>query len=136
MDMTLRARIGFMVLACSLVGACAHSDRQFDTAGVSGPKPPERFSILTYNVLHGLEVRGWSVRPSESEEVRRARLRLQVRQLALAQPDVILLQEVNPLPEMAEAYITALKREGLQYTEVHQVDACGIRHSGSQSSPG
>ena len=87
----------------------------------------ERLRILTYNVLHGLKVRGWLVTPGESAEVRKARLQLQVRQLALAQPDVILLQEVNPLPEMAEAYVTALKQEDLQYTEVHQVDACGIR---------
>ena len=87
----------------------------------------ERLRILTYNVLHGLKVHGWSVTPGESAEARKARLQLQVRQLALAQPDVILLQEVNPLPEMAEAYVTALKQEGLQYTEVHQVDACGIR---------
>jgi hypothetical protein len=27
----------------------------------------------------------------------------------------MLLQEVNPLPEMAEQYITAMKRSGLHY---------------------
>ena len=40
---------------------------------------------------------------------------------------MILLQEVNPLPAMAEDYVEALKRQGLRYTEVHQVDACGLR---------
>ena len=39
---------------------------------------------------------------SESQEARQARLDLQFRQLSLIQPDVMLLQEVNPLPEMAE----------------------------------
>ena len=45
----------------------------------------------------------------------------------MAQADVILLQEVNPLPEKAEACVTALKTLGAEYSEVHQVDACGIR---------
>jgi len=42
---------------------------------------------------------------------------------------VILLQEVNPLPQRAEDYVTALQELGLDYTHVHQVDACGIRVS-------
>jgi endonuclease/exonuclease/phosphatase family metal-dependent hydrolase len=40
---------------------------------------------------------------------------------------VILLQEVNPLPEIAAAYVAALKGFGLHYAGVHQVDSCGIR---------
>ena len=43
------------------------------------------------------------------------------------QPDVILLQEVNPLPAMAYDYVQALQQRGLDYAEVHQVDACGLR---------
>jgi endonuclease/exonuclease/phosphatase family metal-dependent hydrolase len=39
----------------------------------------------------------------------------------------MLLQEVNPLPEMADAYVAAMKGFGLDYAEVHQVDACGVR---------
>jgi endonuclease/exonuclease/phosphatase family metal-dependent hydrolase len=39
----------------------------------------------------------------------------------------MLLQEVNPLPEMAEAYVAGLKNLGLEYAQVHQVDACGVR---------
>ncbi len=42
---------------------------------------------------------------------------------------MIFLQEVNPLPRRAEAYVAALQELGLEYTEVHQVDACGIRIS-------
>jgi endonuclease/exonuclease/phosphatase family metal-dependent hydrolase len=86
-----------------------------------------RVTVLTYNTLHGLEPNGLTVRSSESKEERQARLDLQFQQLSLVQPDVMLLQEVNPLPEMAEAYVAALKGFGLQYAEVHQVDACGVR---------
>jgi endonuclease/exonuclease/phosphatase family metal-dependent hydrolase len=96
----------------------------------------ERFRILTYNVLHGFEVRGWSITPSESEEARAARFNLQTQQLSLVQPDVVLLQEVNPLPGEAQAYVTALKKGGLAYTEVHQADACAIRLFGWGIVPG
>ena len=87
----------------------------------------QRVRVLTYNTLHGLEPSGMSVRAGESRDARQARLDLQFRQLSSVQPDVILLQEVNPLPEMAEGYVAALERSGLRYTEVHQVDACGLR---------
>jgi endonuclease/exonuclease/phosphatase family metal-dependent hydrolase len=86
-----------------------------------------RVTILTYNTLHGLEPSGITVKASESQEARQARLDLQFRELSVIQPDVMLLQEVNPLPEMAERYVTAMKGVGLQYASVHQVDACGIR---------
>ena len=87
----------------------------------------QRVRVLTYNTLHGLEPSGVTVRAGESRDARQARLDFQFRQLSIVQPDVILLQEVNPLPEMAEAYAAALERFGLRYTEVHQVDACGLR---------
>lgn len=86
-----------------------------------------RVTVLTYNTLHGLEPSGLTVQASESKEARQARLDLQFRELSVIQPDVMLLQEVNPLPEMAERYVTAMKSVGLQYASVHQVDACGIR---------
>ncbi|WP_447972055.1 hypothetical protein [Nitrospira sp. Kam-Ns4a] len=50
-----------------------------------------------------------------------------MQQIAKAQPALILLQEVNPLPDRAEDYVKALAAAGLSYTQVHQVDACGIR---------
>ena len=87
----------------------------------------QRVRVLTYNTLHGLVTSRWSVRPGETKDVRAARLHLQFQQLSEVQPDVMLLQEVNPLPEMAKAYVSALKTYGLEYTAVHQVDACGVR---------
>ena len=85
------------------------------------------FKVLTYNTLHGLEVGTRWVRQVETAEQQKARFTLRIKQLAEAQPDVILLQEVNPLPAMAENYVQALEQQGLHYTEVHQVDACGLR---------
>jgi endonuclease/exonuclease/phosphatase family metal-dependent hydrolase len=90
-----------------------------------------RFSVLTYNTLHGLEVGRYSVRPGESEEEHAARLAIQIKQMTAAAPDLMLLQEVNPLPEAAMAYVDGLKKSGLDYDEVHQVDACGVRLVGN-----
>lgn len=90
-----------------------------------------RFSVLTYNTLHGLEVGRYTVRPGESVEEHAARLALQVKQMAMAAPDVMLLQEVNPLPDAAMVYVDGLKKSGLDYDEVHQVDACGVRLVGN-----
>jgi endonuclease/exonuclease/phosphatase family metal-dependent hydrolase len=89
--------------------------------------PLPRIKLLTYNTLHGLAPSGFTVKAGESKEVRQARLDLQFRQLSVIQPDVLLLQEVNPLPEMAERYVAAMKGFDLQYASVHQVDACGVR---------
>ena len=94
-----------------------------------------RFSVLTYNTLHGLEVGRYSVRPGESEEEHAARLAIQIKQMTAAALDLMLLQEVNPLPEAAMAYVDGLKKSGLDYDEVHQVDACGVRLGGKCGYP-
>jgi endonuclease/exonuclease/phosphatase family metal-dependent hydrolase len=52
---------------------------------------------------------------------------MQIDDMARVAPDVMLLQEVNPLPHMASTYIVGLRARGLTYNEVHQVDACGVR---------
>ena len=86
-----------------------------------------RFRVLTYNTLHGLDVGRFWVRPGESEEKRTARITTQIEDMARVAPDVMLLQEVNPLPHMAATYVAGLQARGLAYAEVHQVDACGVR---------
>jgi len=88
---------------------------------------PDTFKVVTYNTLHGLEVSKLWVRTVESDNERLARFAARIDQLADVQPDVILLQEVNPLPDMAQQYVRALKERGLDYDQVHQVDACGLR---------
>jgi endonuclease/exonuclease/phosphatase family metal-dependent hydrolase len=89
--------------------------------------PPTTFKVLTYNTLHGLEVSKLWVRQVETDEQQKARFTLRIKQLVEVQPEVSLLKEVNPLPAMAYDYVQALQQQGLDYAEVHQVDACGLR---------
>jgi endonuclease/exonuclease/phosphatase family metal-dependent hydrolase len=91
---------------------------------------PEAFTVVTWNVWHGLDAGEFWVAPTETPEENQARLQHQVVQLAAVRPDVIFLQEVNPLPQRALAFVEGLKAQGLSYRQVHQVDACGIRRRG------
>ena len=112
-----------LLIAGILTGCMASTETRREHSGT----PLAQIKLLTYNTLHGLEPSGLTVKASESQEARQARLNLQFRQLSTIQPDVMLLQEVNPLPEMADRYVSAMKDFGLQYRAVHQVDACGVR---------
>jgi endonuclease/exonuclease/phosphatase family metal-dependent hydrolase len=118
-------RLFLPVAAALLTAACAEPGR--DALRTPTGIPMQRIKLLTYNTLHGLEPSGLTVKATESRDARQARLDLQFRQLSDIQPDVMLLQEVNPLPEMAETYVAAMKSAGLNYRSVHQVDACGVR---------
>lgn len=103
--------------------------REFENDSALKVTPPETFKVLTYNVWHGLHVGPYWVELTESPETQKARFLLQVNQMARAAPDIILLQEVNLLPTMADEYVEALRKFGLEYSEIHQVDACGLRLS-------
>jgi endonuclease/exonuclease/phosphatase family metal-dependent hydrolase len=116
-----------LVMWCAALAACSHSASGPTSEVEHKGRPLQRFKVLTFNTLHGLEPSGLTVKASESKDVRQARLDLQFQQLSVVQPEVMLLQEVNPLPEMADAYVAAMKGFGLDYAEVHQVDACGVR---------
>lgn len=111
------------LMAGILAGCMAPTETRREYAGT----PLAQVKLLTYNTLHGLQPSGLTVKASESPEARQARLTLQFRQLSMIQPDVMLLQEVNPLPEMADRYVSALQDFGLHYRAVYQVDACGVR---------
>ena len=115
------------VVLLVMTGIVAGCMAATETRREYGGTPLAQITLLTYNTLHGLEPSGLTVKANESQEARQARLDLQFRQLSIIQPDVMLLQEVNPLPEMADRYVSALKDVGLQYRAVHQVDACGMR---------
>jgi len=112
-----------------LLWACSSAPVTSDRLPDSQPQV-DTFKVLTYNTLHGLQVERFWVRPGEMLEQQMARFNLRVDQLTEAQPDLALLQEVNPLPHMAERYVEALQARGLQYSQVHQVDACGLRLPG------
>ena len=115
-----------------IVAACAPVTPLYSEGpGAGQPETgPETFTVLTYNAWHGLDTGEFWVTASETPEESEARLQFQVAQIAAARPDIVLLQEVNPLPARAERYVQALADRGLQYDEVHQVDACGIRLRG------
>jgi len=95
--------------------------------------PPASLKFLTYNALHGLATGRVSVSLGETPEQNRRRFQLFIKQLELERPDVVFLQEVNPLPERAQYYIEALEALGLHYRVVYQVDACGVRFSGDRA---
>jgi endonuclease/exonuclease/phosphatase family metal-dependent hydrolase len=118
-------RVLFVILLCSLTSCQPTSD--VTRAIAERPAKSDTFKVVTYNTLHGLEVSKLWVRNVEPDEERLARFKVRIQQLAETQPDVILLQEVNPLPDMAHQYVLALKERGLDYAQVHQVDACGLR---------
>lgn len=124
--MTVRRFLSLMLMYAWLT-ACQAMPEFMRPSPVSPPSQPRTFKVLTYNTLHGLEVSKLWVRQVEPDEQRTARFALRIKQLAETQPDLILLQEVNPLPAMAGEYVQALKQRGLEYAEVHQVDACGLR---------
>jgi endonuclease/exonuclease/phosphatase family metal-dependent hydrolase len=118
------------LLVCLLplmLAACSMMPCVMDQAIPPAPAASDTFKVLTYNALHGLEVHRFWVRVGESPEQRAARFAFRIDQLAEVQPDLIFLQEVNPLPEMAQDYVAALERRGVHYSQVHQVDACGLR---------
>ncbi len=113
-----------------------YTDR-VDHSGAPGTKiratvepvaPPKTFKVLTYNVWHGgLHIGPFWVRLKGSPEQNDARFQVQVRQIVQEQPDLLFLQEVNPLPGRADDYVRALKDVGLDYSQVHQVESCGLR---------
>lgn len=131
--MTGRHTIGAAMLWLFIGSACAPvTPSLYDTGPltVSPGAGPETFTVLTYNAWHGLDTGEFWVTASETPAQHEARLQFQVAQMAAARPDLILLQEVNPLPAQAGRYVRALAGLGLEYDAVHQVDACGIRLSG------
>lgn len=132
----LFSRFAYISTAVTIAGfflfSCAGPSPQVSkTEKVPAPKafPSKTFKVLTYNAWHGLHAGPFWVTLLESPDKQEARFRLQVNQMVKEAPDIILLQEVNPLPKRAEEYVEALNEFGLEYTEVHQVDACGLRVS-------
>ena len=118
--------LNILTSSCTINGEQVHVIKDTASQPAQGP---ETFTIVSYNAWHGLDAGEFWVTATESPEQNAGRLRFQVEQIAKESADVILLQEVNPLPQRAEEYVTALQELGLDYTHVHQVDACGIRLS-------
>ncbi|MCW5785103.1 MAG: hypothetical protein KIT39_17445, partial [Nitrospirales bacterium] len=126
----------FPMLALGLIvtaGGCSIWKYEIFEEAFDESYQPATFKILTYNSWHGLHVGPYWVRLDETLDQHEARINLQIQQLAEEAPDLIFLQEVNPLPQAATRFVEALQQFGLEYTEIHQVDACGLRASQSVS---
>ena len=86
--------------------------------------------VVSYNLWHGLNGSGvWSFGELEPPGRRQQREEWQIRQLALLDADLLLLQEVNPLRSRAP-----LLGQRLARTWVSQVDQGGLR-IGTQGVP-
>ncbi len=93
--------------------------------GSVGPASAESFRVLTYNLWHGF----WRtpegellILPSESADARSRRSELQERELGRLGPDVVMAQEVHPLPWRARELARALGHK-----PIHQLVSCGLR---------
>lgn len=113
-----------LLLGASLVAGCAGSLRSSPGAEATAllpSAPPRQVRILTVNVWSGLTYRGvLSVgrHPDDPE----ARYRLLVERLRALGPDIIAIQEANPLPAYAERLAA-----DLDYDAVCSVAIGGIR---------
>lgn len=79
--------------------------------------------VLSINVWSGLDYKGnWKFGEYESSQLRGKRFTALLKQIKILNPDVIFIQEANPLPR----YSIQLA-DSLNYSEVHQVCNAGIK---------
>ncbi len=85
----------------------------------------ETLKVLTFNVWHGRrqpeENESKKVFPGEDAERAARRFAWQIEEIRRLDPDVLLLQEVNPNQREARKYARALG-----YDEIHKVTSCGV----------
>lgn len=85
--------------------------------------PINKLKLLTINVWSGLNYKGFfKVGEHETKQIREKRFRSLVSQIKELDPDIIFLQEVNPVRK----YSRKLAKK-LGYTEIHQVCLGGIK---------
>jgi endonuclease/exonuclease/phosphatase family metal-dependent hydrolase len=90
---------------------------------VEVPAAARPLTIATYNLWHGLDPVGTlKFREYETREGREARLQAFLAVIRKADPDLLFLEEVNPLPKCARRIAGELGMD-----EIHQVDNCGLR---------
>ncbi len=82
-----------------------------------------KLKIITVNAWSGLDYQGTiKMGEYESAERRNSRFKLLLKQLRTIKPDVIFLQEANPVGEYAERLA-----DSLSFNEIHQVCNAGIK---------
>lgn len=86
---------------------------------------------MTFNVWHGLRSGESRKRfPGEDSERMEERFAWQIEEIQRLDPDVLLLQEVNPNQRQARRYA-----EALGYDEIHKVTSCGLHLGGIYKIP-
>jgi endonuclease/exonuclease/phosphatase family metal-dependent hydrolase len=98
-----------------LVSAAAQEPRAQQASG-------SKVKVLTFNVWHGLRSGESNKRfPGEDADRMERRFQWQIDEIRRLDPDVLLLQEVNPNQRQARRYAVALG-----YDEIHKVTSCGL----------
>jgi len=112
--------LAIFALLLALLSACGGDD----PAGPFSPGvQPKTLRVLTFNLWHGLNPKGViSFEEYETPAGREARLKSFLRQARDLDPDVLLLQEVNPLPQL-----TGRIAEELGFDAVFAIDNAGVK---------
>ena len=104
--------------ALGVVGFCSN-----DAAAGSSIEERKLLRIITVNVWSGLDYHGvLNFGEYETDSIRELRFDLLVRQLKELDPDVVLMQEANPVGSFSKRL-----SDSLGYDEVHQVCNAGIK---------
>jgi len=106
-------RLGVCLLAFALVGVPG--------AMPSDDEPSSSLKIMTFNVWHGLRGERRMRLQGEDPERKERRFEWQIELIKELDPDVLLLQEVNPNARESRKYA-----EALGYDQVKKVTSCGI----------
>ena len=99
----------------------SHFMKEEETVTHVSPTPPGEIRILTINVWSGLTYQGF-FKVGEYPENREKRYRLLVTEIRKLDPDIIAVQEANPLPQYAKRLAT-----DLDYRVIYHVALGGIR---------
>lgn len=120
-----RARYLFLLIPL-LLSACVRA--AYQPAGeeqnpATGPASAAELRVYFVNAWHGLSDPGiFRASPYESAESRRFRFELLVADILAASPDVVIVNELNPLPAQARELANRLG-----FSMVHDVDHAGWR---------
>lgn len=108
---------GIWLLLCGGLAAC----QIFEFPQVPDPKAV-KLKVLTYNVWHGLSQATFKMKELEPPGQKEDRIQWQITQIKARDPDIIFLQEVNPVSRLAKRLASAL---GERYSYVFHRDNCG-----------
>jgi endonuclease/exonuclease/phosphatase family metal-dependent hydrolase len=105
----------------SCISAPSQKLKQEEIMGHLPPPPPQEIRILTINVWSGLTYKGF-FKMGEYEHQPEKRYELLVSEIRRLAPDVVAIQEANPLPPYAKRLAT-----DLDYEVIYSVSLGGIR---------